>query len=128
MVEVRHDLRRLMLGNNGVKLQNPKVLAARLDRAAAAATFRIRGVASGKARYEPVGEGLDLALAHLFEIVLRSQADGSWKRLKSCLKQDCRTVFFDVSRNRARRWCKRRCGNLSSARASRKRHKTSSWL
>ncbi len=47
------------------------------------------------------------------------------RRLKICDNDACRWVFFDESRNRARRWCDdRMCGNLMKVRRFRARQKT----
>lgn len=52
------------------------------------------------------------ALAELLAVVVRSSADGSWRRLRACAAPDCRWVFFDDSRSGAGRWCSMAsCGN-----------------
>lgn len=46
------------------------------------------------------------------------------RRMKICDNDDCRWIFFDESRNRARRWCDdRACGNLLKVRRFRERQK-----
>lgn len=46
------------------------------------------------------------------------------QRIKICDNEDCRWVFFDESRNRARRWCDdKMCGNLMKVRRFRERQK-----
>ncbi|GAA0393839.1 hypothetical protein GCM10010357_13330 [Streptomyces luteireticuli] len=42
---------------------------------------------------------------------------GESTRLKRCAEQACAWVFWDVSKNRSRRWCSMRvCGNRAKAR------------
>ncbi len=46
------------------------------------------------------------------------------RRIKICDNDDCRWVFFDESRNRAKRWCDDKCcGNLLKVRRFRERQK-----
>ncbi|SFJ88791.1 CGNR zinc finger domain-containing protein [Thermoflavimicrobium dichotomicum] len=47
------------------------------------------------------------------------------RRIKICANDDCRWIFFDESRNRARHWCDSRlCGNLLKVRRFRAKKKT----
>lgn len=62
----------------------------------------------------PIRRGLaSLALAWA-RIVLTGEA----ARLKRCAQDSCGWVFWDVSKNRSRRWCSMRiCGNRAKARS-----------
>jgi predicted RNA-binding Zn ribbon-like protein len=54
-------------------------------------------------------------------IVMRSQHDGTWIRMKAC--RHCRWVVFDSSKNRSGFWCSMRaCGGRSKVNAYRTRH------
>lgn len=46
---------------------------------------------------------------------------GELSRLRVCAGSDCVRLFVDVSRNRSRRFCSTRCGNLANVRAYRSR-------
>ncbi|KAA2264963.1 CGNR zinc finger domain-containing protein [Solihabitans fulvus] len=47
---------------------------------------------------------------------------GYWARFKICAAEDCRSAFFDRSRNRSRTWCSMQvCGNREKARNWRER-------
>jgi hypothetical protein len=49
---------------------------------------------------------------------------GQWERVKICAAENCRSAFFDRSRNRSRTWCSMRvCGNRTKARNWRERSK-----
>lgn len=49
---------------------------------------------------------------------------GEWRRVKICENQACQWIFYDESRNRARRWCDdKACGNLLKVRRFRARRK-----
>ena len=74
--------------------------------------------ADGKLRLAGPKATVPAALTELLAIAVRSSADGSWARLRSCAAPDCRWVFYDDSRNGAGRWCSMSsCGNrLKTAR------------
>lgn len=60
-------------------------------------------------------------LERILDPVLRSAADllvsPDLQRLKICADHSCGWLFFDMSRNRSRRWCDMRdCGNRAKAR------------
>jgi predicted RNA-binding Zn ribbon-like protein len=62
---------------------------------------------------------LERELAGSFTAMIRRSHPS---RLKLCEDPDCRTFFYDESRNRARRWCdSRRCGNRARVRRHRQR-------
>ncbi|MFF7215792.1 CGNR zinc finger domain-containing protein [Streptomyces sp. NPDC008238] len=67
------------------------------------------------------GPGLAPAEAALARIALAWSAlvtTGDAARLKRCAEHSCGWVFWDVSKNRSRRWCSMRvCGNRNKARA-----------
>ena len=55
-----------------------------------------------------------------------SELDGTWARFKECGGEDCRSVFWDRSKNRSGRWCTMKdCGNRAMVRASRERERSS---
>jgi predicted RNA-binding Zn ribbon-like protein len=63
-------------------------------------------------------------LARLAAIVARSQAEGTWPRMKACPNDSCHWAFYDRSRNRSRTWCTMSvCGNRAKARSYRARHR-----
>ncbi|MFI2029310.1 CGNR zinc finger domain-containing protein [Streptomyces buecherae] len=61
----------------------------------------------------PVRRGLAGVAVAWSELVLAGDA----ARLKRCAEHECAWVFWDVSKNRSRRWCSMRvCGNRNKAR------------
>ncbi|MFT2015133.1 CGNR zinc finger domain-containing protein [Streptomyces sp. 796.1] len=61
----------------------------------------------------PVRRGLAAVAAAWSEVVITGDA----ARLKRCAEHGCAWVFWDVSKNRSRRWCSMRvCGNRNKAR------------
>jgi len=68
--------------------------------------------------------GIDGAFGRLLTIVADAQNDGTWTRLKVCPADDCLWAYYDVSRNRSRRWCSMEvCGNRAKVGAYRERGK-----
>ncbi len=112
-IEVREALRALLVAAQWDKSSDAP--ADRLDRAMTDATLRVRFGADGRARFEPVPDDLEGALARLCGIVVAAQLNGTWERMKICLGEKCRAAFFDFSRNQSGKWCSSRC---SSRRAS----------
>ncbi|MCZ4124509.1 CGNR zinc finger domain-containing protein [Streptomyces sp. H39-S7] len=67
----------------------------------------------------PARRALALIAVAWTELVVTGDAD----RLKRCAEHACAWVFWDVSRNRSRRWCSMRvCGNRTKARRYAARH------
>jgi predicted RNA-binding Zn ribbon-like protein len=123
-IALRDGLRALARANVGLPLDKDAV--AGLDRAAAAATFRVRFVGLAT-RVEPAVDGLDGAFARLVRIAARAREDGSWKRLKVCDNEACGRSFYDFSRNGSGRWCVQRCANLIKSRIYRRKNPGGRW-
>jgi predicted RNA-binding Zn ribbon-like protein len=119
---VREAIRDLLSINAGhdVGVAHRSVL---LD-AARRAPLQVR-FEDGRAALEPAADGIDAFLGQLLAIIARSQADGTWPRLKACHADSCRWAFYDHSRNRSRTWCSMEvCGNRAKARTYRARAST----
>jgi predicted RNA-binding Zn ribbon-like protein len=119
-VTVLEDLRSLV-GETAAAPRDPEAVA-RLDAAA-----RDAGIALelGEARFVPAADGVGGAIGRLLGIAFLARRDGSWARLRTCANDDCRTIFFDRSKNRSGRWCDMRsCGNQAKVRAYRARHRS----
>ena len=121
VVGVREALRAVVAAGTGAPVA-PEMVA-RLDRAAATAPLRVRFEAGGSTRFEPLGDGLDGALARLFGLVAGAQSEDRWQRFKLCGLADCRSAFYDFSDSRTAIWCSVRCGNRAAARARRRRQR-----
>jgi predicted RNA-binding Zn ribbon-like protein len=68
--------------------------------------------------------GLRGALGRIVAVAFLADLDGSWGRLKACAGPDCRSVFYDRSKNHSGRWCSMsRCGNRAKVRAWRERQR-----
>jgi predicted RNA-binding Zn ribbon-like protein len=121
VVEVREGLRALLVANAGDPLDRASVDG--LNRVAGEVRMLVTFVPDGSARLAPGAAGVDGAIARVLGAVYTAMADGTWPRLKACLKDTCRWAYYDRSKNRSRRWCAMSvCGNVVKARAYRARH------
>jgi hypothetical protein len=79
---------------------------------------------TGEVRLEPVGRGWRWLASALWGEILLSQQTGSWPRLKQCHNPDCRSTFYDRSKNKSGVWHSVKvCGNAANLRASRARRR-----
>ena len=118
---VREALRKLLEDRAAGEAIEERAIRS-LNALPACAQMRVRFDAGGAPRLEPIGNGLDGALAELLAIIEHAAAEGTWARLKVCADHGCRWAFYDNSKNRSRSWCTMAvCGNRSKARAYRRR-------
>ena len=121
--EVREALRKLLLANNGVPLEDDAVPT--LNGAAADARLRVRFDEHGHTQLVPDERGVPGALARILGVAYTAMADETWDRLKACRLDDCKWAFYDQSKNRSRTWCSMKvCGNRAKARAYRERRRS----
>ena len=79
---------------------------------------------SGDVRLEPAGNGWRWLASALWGEILLSQQTGTWGRLKQCHNPDCRSTFYDRSKNNSGVWHNVKvCGNAANLRASRARRR-----
>jgi CGNR zinc finger protein len=70
-------------------------------------------------------DGVRGALGRILAIAFLSELDGTWSRFKECSAEDCRSVFWDRSKNGSGRWCTmKECGNRAKVRAYRERERS----
>ena len=103
---------------------DPKAIE-RVNRAAKGAPVEVRlGPDGAPGVYALPGAGPSGAVDHAFgrwmSIFVQTYHEGEAQRLKICANGECRRVFYDASRSRARVWCTKRCGDRIRARAYRK--------
>lgn len=78
--------------------------------------------ADGAVEIAPRAAGYAGVLARLLVPVANAALDGTWRRVKACLADDCHWAFYDQSRNRSGRWCDMAvCGNREKVRTYRSR-------
>ncbi len=116
--ELREGIRTLALSNHG---GIPSAAAsAAVSRASRSAQLRIGLDELGRTWLEPVGGGIDGAVATLLGILHEARISGGWLRLKGC--RGCGYAFFDRTKNRSASWCSMSiCGNRAKNRTYRRR-------
>jgi len=120
-VRLREALRELLLANNEGGAP-PGLAVTALNELAASVRLRLTVTATGLARLQPDGGGVDAALGRLLIIAYQAIEAGTWSRLKACHNSTCRWAFYDHSKNRSGHWCSMdACGSQQKARAYRQR-------
>lgn len=72
----------------------------------AAQRARLHPVLSDEqSRLEPAATGVDGALGRIVAALHAAVAEGTWERLKTCDRDNCRWAFFDHSKNQSSHWC-----------------------
>ncbi|PTL56460.1 CGNR zinc finger domain-containing protein [Paraconexibacter algicola] len=118
---LRDALRALLACNHDGGTPDPSAVRV-LNATAADADLGVRFAPEGRSVVACGVPGVRGAFGRLLAIVAAAQADGTWTRLKICPADDCGWAFYDVSRNRSRRWCSMEvCGNRAKVRAYRDR-------
>jgi predicted RNA-binding Zn ribbon-like protein len=116
---VLEALRSLVRENEGAA-RDPAAMRV-LDDAALETGLSIR---FGSAGVEPTTGGVRSAIGRILAIAFLAEVDGRWARFKECSSTDCRSVFWDRSKNRSGRWCSMKdCGNRAKVRAYRERER-----
>ncbi len=117
---LREALRDVLAAHSGLAVDERSLRIVNAASAAAPVAVVIDPDCASELR--PAARGFDGAIARLFAIIARADAEGTWRRLKACTADDCRWVFYDHSRNRSSSWCDMAvCGNRAKARAFRER-------
>lgn len=94
---------------------------------AALARFPVRITADGTLAPTAGPTGAERAVAELAIAWSTLAVTGDDARLKRCAEHTCHEVFWDVSKNRSKRWCSMQgCGNRAKARAYAARRAASS--
>ena len=115
--EVLEALRSRVFENMG-EAPDPDAMAT-LDQATAVAGLVPRFGAEGLV---PTAGGVRGAVGHVLAVAFLADLDGSWQRFRECGAPDCRSVFYDRSKNHSGRWCTMaECGNRAKVRAYRER-------
>ena len=91
-----------------------------VSRMAASGRLTVAFAPAGTAQLVPLDPGVDGSLASVAAGAFEAMADGTWIRLRACLR--CHWASYDRSRNLSSRWCSMRyCGNRTKTRAYRRR-------
>ena len=82
----------------------------------------VRFISDEESAVRPAGEGADDSLGALIVDLDRAVSGGSWKRVRLCAYEPCKSAFYDATRSRTQRWHSyEMCGNRSNVASYRRR-------
>ena len=120
---LRDAIRSFIVAGDGELI--PPADAQILDRVSLGAGLHPHFHAATAPTLEPKGGGVMAAFGSVVAIAFLAAFDGSLEHLKLCAGEDCRSVFYDRSKNQSARWCSMSvCGNRAKVRAWRDRQRT----
>jgi predicted RNA-binding Zn ribbon-like protein len=73
----------------------------------------------------PKKKGWNCVLSQIAASFIRMVSESDSVRFKRCENPDCRSVFYDASKNRTRKWCCNACSSLIKVRRHREKQKSS---
>ncbi len=120
-IELRESLRGVLVSHNHPE-KTAGDAARHLEEVAERGRLSVRFGADGAIDIAPRADGYPGVLARLLVPVTHAAMDGTWRRVKACVADDCLWAFYDSSRNRSGRWCDMAvCGNREKVRTYRSR-------
>ena len=115
----------LMAHHGGGDPDEASQARARLDEYASGVALRAV-FGEGPATLAGIGEGFGKMIGDVVGAMVVAEREGTWRRLKICREDTCRTVYFDRSKNSSKTWCSMAiCGNRNKTRSYRDRQRTS---
>ena len=82
----------------------------------------VRFVSDEESAVHPAGEGVDAIVGGLIADLDRAVSSGSWKRVRLCAYEPCKSAFYDATRSRTQRWHSYEvCGNRANVASYRRR-------
>lgn len=126
LLELRERMRSMVEALAAKEAVRPDDLKALNQALALAPSYPVLLHEDGGYRLEQASpvQGWDLVMARIAGSFAELLAHQDVRRIKICDNHDCQWVFFDESRNRARRWCDdKMCGNVMKVRRFRERQK-----
>ncbi|MCC6386517.1 MAG: CGNR zinc finger domain-containing protein [Dehalococcoidia bacterium] len=122
VLQLRTALREIAEGN--LTGRSAPTAIETLNRIAAGIPMAVRFDADNATLLTPLGEGAGVAIGWILAITFDAMNTGTWQRLRLCAATDCRTAFYDSSRNRTGIWCNMAtCGNRAKVRAYQQRQR-----
>jgi predicted RNA-binding Zn ribbon-like protein len=82
----------------------------------------VRFVSDEESAVRPAGEGVDAIVGGLIADLDRAVSSGSWKRVRLCAYEPCKSAFYDATKSRTQRWHSYEvCGNRANVASYRRR-------
>jgi predicted RNA-binding Zn ribbon-like protein len=122
LLGLREGLRDVLLSHNPGASARAAEAASGLNDLIAAAALGVCFDPSGRPLLAPSSVGTEGFVEALLGAAVRASYDGTWRRLKACANEGCRSVFYDASKNRSGTWCVMEiCGSRAKMRSYRRR-------
>jgi predicted RNA-binding Zn ribbon-like protein len=117
-IELRESLRSVLVGHS--RHEETAGAAGHLEDVAERGQLSVCFGPDDAIEIAPRADGYPGLLARLLVPVAHASMDGTWRRVKACVADNCQWAFYDHSRNRSGRWCDMAvCGNRTKVRAYR---------
>ena len=82
----------------------------------------VRFISDEESGVHPAGEGADAIVGALIADLDRAVSGGTWKRVRLCAYEPCKSAFYDATRSRTQRWHSYEvCGNRANVASYRRR-------
>jgi len=89
---------------------------------AAAVPTVVRFISDEESGVRPAGEGADAIVGALIADLDRAVSGGTWRRVRLCAYEPCKSAFYDATRSRTQRWHSYEvCGNRANVASYRRR-------
>jgi len=82
----------------------------------------VRFISDEESGVHPAGEGADAIVGALIADLDRAVSGGTWRRVRLCAYEPCKSAFYDATRSRTQRWHSYEvCGNRANVASYRRR-------
>jgi predicted RNA-binding Zn ribbon-like protein len=82
----------------------------------------VRFVSDDESAVRPAGVGVDAIVGGLIADLDRAVSSGSWRRVRLCAYEPCKSAFYDATKSRTQRWHSYEvCGNRANVASYRRR-------
>jgi predicted RNA-binding Zn ribbon-like protein len=82
----------------------------------------VRFISDEETGVHPAGEGVDAIVGALIADLDRAVSGGTWRRVRLCAYEPCKSAFYDATRSRTQRWHSYEvCGNRANVASYRRR-------
>jgi len=121
--ELREGLRDILLRHNPGASSDIAETCSSLSDLVGATALGVGFDSSGRPFLTSSSVGIEGMEQDLLIAAVRAGYEGTWSRLKACANEECRSIFYDASKNRSGSWCVMEiCGSRAKMRSYRERH------
>jgi predicted RNA-binding Zn ribbon-like protein len=120
--ELREGLRDILLSHNPGAPSEIAETCSSLSDLVGSTGLCVGFDSSGRPFLTSSSAGMERIVQDLLIAAVRAGYEGTWSRLKACANEECRSIFYDASKNRSGSWCIMEiCGSRAKMRSYRER-------